>query len=349
MSANIPIGKLKVSVFGRGYDDDRGNSGTGTVDEVITMKAYSAAIDSTGAYAWIVTDSGLKKYRMSDWTVVETDIPSGIAVFHPCNVSNNYGLVLYPNEEDSTYLDAYIFDLTNDTLIAHIETTIVTSGSGGLIDWECVLISGKIYLINRHWGSNTNDKLLTFDIENEIYDDSIVIGGVGCNGFINNSLIYAIYTRPWFSDTTTAYAFNFSGSAVWSNTGIDSNANISPWGFTGNGYLYLPVLSDGKWHWGVFNGTSNPTFRPVSPIRMFGEYDSTPSLAPYISGNNRNIYMSYTDGKTKGCALTSLGVIYTDFTDAVIIADKTIAPIAMNDDVVLCSDYANNKLYVIGL
>lgn len=346
MSANLVIHKVEFSVFGKGYDDDRGNSGTGVVDEEITLQAYSAAIDSTGTYAWIVTGSGLKKYRMSDWTVVASDISGACrGVFHPCNTSNNYGLALIQN---GSACDAYIFNLTDDTIYATISTPI-THTSGDLIDWECVLISGKIYLLNRHWGSNANSRLMTFDIEDETYDQSVVIGGVGCNGFINDSLIFAEYTREWFYQTSTAYAFNFSGSAVWSNTGIDNNSNLSPWGFTGNGYLYLPVKIDGTWHWGVFSGASNPTFQPVLPIRYFGTYSSAPSLAPYIAGNNRNMYITYTDGKTKGCALTSLGVIYTDFTDAVIIADKTIAPLAMNDDVVLCSDYANNKLYVIGL
>lgn len=339
------IENLKFTIFGHGHDVTRNDSGSGIKNVVLDLTVYSAVIDATGAYAWLVTDSGLKKYSTRTWTEVEQDtIPNAGSIFHPSNVSNNYGLAFIPNGNVS---DAYIFDLTDDTLIATITTSIPYSANE-LVDWDCILVNDKIYIVNRHYGSNTVDHLLVFDIDNETFDDSTSLSGVGCNGFINNSLVYAIYTREWFYQTSTAYARDFSGATVWSNTGIDRNDYLHPWGFTGNGKLYLPVLIDDKWHYGEFDGTSNPTFSPVSPIRTFGTFDSCPSVAPYISGNERNIYIVYNDGRTKGCALTALGVMLTDFSNIIVIADMTIAPIAMNDHLILCSDYHNNKLYIYG-
>lgn len=346
MSGVITNKKSSFVIFGHGYDSVRDDSGDGAKNVVLDLTVFSAAIDITGAYAWLVTDDGLKKYSARTWVEVEQNtIPNNaISIFHPSNVSNNYGVAFVPNDRVT---DAYIFNLTDDTLITTM-TTSVPYSAGGLVDWDCILVNDKIYIINRHYGSNTNTNLLVLDIDNETFDDSTVFGGVGCNGFINNSLVYAMYTREWFYQTSIAYALNFSGGTVWYNEGIDRNSYLHPWGFTGNGKLYLPVLINDKWHYGEFDGTSNPTFSPVSPIRTFGTFDSCPSIAPYISGNERNIYIVYNNGRTKGCALTALGVILTDFSNISIIADLTIAPVAMNDHLIICSDYHNHKLYIYG-
>lgn len=337
----------KFTIFGNGYDSSRNDSGFGATTKILAMKVYSAAIDSSGTYAWFVTDVGLKKYNTRTWTEVEQNtIPvDAIAIVHPSNVSNNYGLVLVPNVDN--LMDAYVFDLTDDSLIATIPTTMQTTVE--LIDWDCIFANEKIYVVNRFYGANTNDSLLVFDIVNETFDNSAVFTNVGCNGFINNSLVYAVYTREWFYQTSTAYGMNFSGVAAWNNPSIDRNDYIHPWGFTGNGKLYFPVLIDGEWHYGEFDGTTSPAFSPVSPIRTFGSFDTAPNLVPYISGNARNMYIVYTEGRTKACALTSLGVLFTDFNNVNILSDITMAPIAMNGRMVICSDYINNNLYIIGI
>lgn len=337
----------KFTIFGNGYDTSRNDSGFGATTKFLEMKVYSAAIDSSGSYVWFVTDDGLKKYSTRTWTEVEqSTIPVGASqIVHPSNVSNNYGLVMVPNTD--TLMDAYIFDLTDDSLIATIPMTI--SVEGNLIDWDSILANDKIYIVNRHYGSNASDRLLVFDIVNRTFDNSTVFGNVGCNGFINTSLVYAVYTREWFYQTSTAYGVNFSGVAAWQNPSIDRNDYIHPWGFTGNGKLYFPVLIDGEWHYGEFDGTTSPTFSPVSPIRTFGSFDTAPNLAPYISENERNIYIVYNEGRTKACALTSLGVLLTDFNNVNILSNITMAPVAMNDRMVICSDYRNNNLYIIGI
>lgn len=334
----------KFTIFGNGYDSSRNDSGFGATTKILDMKVYSAAIDSSGAYAWFATNGGLKKYSTRTWTEVEqTIIPTNcICVYHPSNVANNYGLA---TSADGT--TAYVFDLTDDTLIATISGSFSTVADQ-ISDEDCILVGDKIYIINRFYGANTNDRLFVFDLSEMTFDNSVIIGGVGCNGFINDSLIFANYTREWFYQTSTAFARTFNGGTLWSNTGVDNNSNMTPWGWTGNGKLYLPVLIDGKWHYGVFDGTQNPGFNPVAPIRYFGTFDSRPDVAPYIAGNARAIYTAYTDGRTKGCLLTTQGVLLTDFNSVSVLSDTTIAPIAMNDRIVICSDYSNNKLHVIG-
>jgi len=339
------IENLKFTIFGHGHDVTRNDSGNGAESRELNLKVYSAVIDSSGDYAWLRTDNGLKKYDTHTWEEVEqTTVPSNCYyVYHPSNVANNYGVA---TSADGT--TAYVFDMTDDTLIATISGSFYPYNDQ-LADEDCILVDDKIYIINRCYGGNTNDKLWVLDITNQTFDNSFTIGGVGCNGFINDSLIFAIYTREWFYQTSTAFALTLNGGTLWSNTGIDNNSNMSPWGWTGNGKLYLPVLINGKWHYGEFNGTENPSFSPLSPTRYFGTFDSCPNVAPYIVGNARAIYTAYTDGRTKGCLLTTQGVVWTDFNSVSVIADTTLAPIAMNDRIVICSDYSNNKLYIIGV
>lgn len=335
------IQNLKFTIFGHGHDVTRNDSGQGVVSKELDLTVYSAVIDTTGAYAWLVTDDGLKKYSTRTWTEVEQDtIPDDCHfVVHPSNIENNYGIAT--SADGNT---AYVFDMTDDTLICSVLGTF--DSTSGVRSWDCILVGNKIYMINRYTG-NTNTVLQVIDIDNESYNESVSINGVGVYGFIDDSLIYGVYTREWFYETSCVYAFNFSGVAEWSNTGINRNDNISQDAIPANGKIYMPVLIDDTWHFGEFDGTSNPTFSPVTPIRTFGSFETIPTLIPYISGNNRTPYFCFNDGRTKCCMLTSEGVLLTDFHNVEAI-DSAKIPLAMNDQIIIVSDYSNNKLYIYG-
>ena len=335
------IENLKFTIFGHGYDATRNDSGYGVKSAELSITVYSAVIDSTGRFAWFVTNNGLKKYQTSNWTEVEQDtIPDDCRfVVHPSNVENNYGIAT--SADGNT---AYVFDMTDDTLICSVSGTF--SSISGARSWDCILVNDKIYMINRFTG-NTNTVLQVIDIDNETCDESVSINGVGLYGFIDDSLIYGAYTREWFYQASCAYAYNFSGVAEWSNTDINRNDNLVQDAIPTNGKLYMPVLIDDTWHFGEFDGTSNPTFNPVTPIRTFGSFDTAPTLTPYISGNNRTPYFCFNDGRTKCCMLTAEGVLLTDFSKVEVI-DSAKIPLAMNDQIIIISDYENNKLYVYG-
>ena len=71
MSANIT--NMKFSVFGRGYEDTRSDSGDGAVEDFnrYAMGASSAVFDSTGQYLWVGIfgnghTAGLYKYDLED-------------------------------------------------------------------------------------------------------------------------------------------------------------------------------------------------------------------------------------------------------------------------------------------
>lgn len=335
------IENLKFTIFGHGHDVTRNDSGQGVVSTELDLIVYSAVIDSSGAYAWLVTDDGLKKYSTRTWEEVEQNtIPDTCTfIIHPNNVSNNYGIAISADGNTT-----YIFDMTDDTLVG-----TASGGFGsqtGYRSWDCILANGKILMVSKRLG-NTNLDLTEIDLSNMTSNTTRIGTKLGCCGFVSDSVLYAVYEREWGYQTTTAYGIGLDGSTVWSSGGINNNTDLNYWAIVGNGKLYMPVLIDNVWHYGEFSGLSTPTFSPVTPNRIFGSFDICPSLAPYLSVNDRNHYVTYNDGRTKACALTADGVLVTDFNKFDKVGDSII-PLAMNDRMVICSDYNNSKLYIIG-
>lgn len=338
---SLSVENLKFTIFGHGHDSTRNDSGSGAESRELNLKVYSAVIDSSGNYAWLVTDSGLKKYSTRTWEEVEQNvIPDTCGfVIHPNNVSNNYGIAISVDGNAT-----YIYDMTDDTLVGTASSSFgITIGYKS---WDCVLVSGKILMVRKYLGI-TNLDLTEIDLSNMTLNTTRIGTKLGCCGFVSDSVLYAVYEREWGYQTTTAYGIGLDGSTVWSSGGINNNTDLNYWAIVGNDKLYMPVLIDNVWHYGEFNGLSTPTFSPVTPNRIFGSFDICPNLAPYLGVNDRNHYVAYNDGRTKACALTADGVLVTDFNKFSKVDDLSI-PLAMNDRMVICSDYNDNKLYIIG-
>ena len=85
MSLIIREGKMCFSVFGRGYDDTRSDSGDGAVEEYdrFAMGICSGCFDSTGQYLWLGCygnghTAGLLKFDMDDdFNELAHSVPTG--------------------------------------------------------------------------------------------------------------------------------------------------------------------------------------------------------------------------------------------------------------------------------
>lgn len=343
MSATINAKKIKFHVLGNGFDNVRNDSGFGAKSYVGDLYVWGAMIDDTETYMWLRTGDGLKKYQIGDFTeVAQNTIPTSCnMILHPNNVENNYGLAF----DNGT--DLYLFDLTDDTLIGRTTGTLPTAA--GFYSYDCVLYGNKIYFMSKNL-ARTNPTLYVLDLEDMTLTSSVIASNVGACGFVDSSVIYVCYPREWFYQTTTAYAINYSGGNIWTNTQFDNNNDANMWALVGNGKLYLPVKIDGTWHFGVFNATPNPTFRPPSPIRTIGNFDSIPALDN--SGHSSRHDVAYNEGRTKACMWTRQGLLYTDFQTIEKLDTVDAVPLAVSDRYVLCSDinsFSNHKFYVYGM
>lgn len=342
---SLAIENLKFTIFGSGHDYTLNNSGSGVKSYEEDVRAYCAVIDETNTYMWLVGNNGtVSKRKISDFSLVEQSaIPSAVSrILHPSNVSNNYGV--------ATGLDgttAYVFDLTDDTLYGTVTGTFPSDV--GFTSYDCILVNNKIYFVNTRTVNANNHQIYIIDLSDMTFDGSVTTSGKGICGFISNSLVYGVYSREWFYQTSCAYGIALDGSVVWSNTGIDRNDYLDGWGFTGNGKIYCPVLIDDTWHFGEFDALSSPSFNPVSPSRTFGSFESVPALE--LSGHGYNLDVAYNDGKTRACVWTRLGLLLTDFHKVEKISDENVVPLACSDRYIICSDYDTDrkKLYVYGV
>ena len=342
------IENLKFTIFGHGYNSTRSDSGSGTASYEKNMYANSAIIDETGTYVWLTnggtTGGGLHKYRLSNFEEIEqTTIPTETPyILHPSNVDNNIGIAF------ASATQAYVFDLTDDTVLG-IVTGENLPAIAGFSSYDCILVNNKIYFTLTRCSLRTSLDLCCIDLSDMSYSMNQIFGSVSCNGFINNSLLYAYYSREWGWQSDCAYGIGFDGSTQWSNTGINRNENMSATALTGNGYLYMPVRIDDVWHYGVFDGTSNPTFSPVSPIRTFGSFENPPEIA--LSGHDYRVDVAYNNGRTRACVWTQLGLLLTDFYKVETITTTDVVPLALSDKYLVATNHDpyNPKLYVYGV
>lgn len=339
------IENLKFTIFGHGYDSTRADSGIGVTSHEMDFIAYGAMIDETNTYLWVVNGGtgNLQKYRISNMTEVEqSTVPvTANIILHPSNVDNNIGVAFVGGT------DVYVFDLTNDTLIGTATGTYPSQV--GFESWDCVLINNKIYFAKTRCSLRTSIDLYCLDLSDMSFSMSQIFGSVSFTGFVNNSLLYAYYVREWGWQSDCAYGIGFDGSTQWSNTGINRNENLGATALTGNGYLYMPVRIDDVWHYGVFDGTSNPTFNPVSPIRTFGSFENPPEIS--ASGHAYRVDVAYNNGRTRACVWTQLGLLLTDFNKVETITTDDVVPLALSDRYLVASshDPYNQKLYVMGI
>lgn len=331
MSATIGANDIKLSVFGKGYEDERADSGVGVESSEKSFTRVDWAIfDETGDYCWTAGNGQVKKWETETWTEVgQSIIPnhSGLMLCRPSNVPNNYGLAIVG------YKDIYLFDPTDDTLIAFNPTSDNLSMSSAV---DCILIDDKIWIVSLLYG-NTNPAVMSFDV-NDLSYTRTTLGNVGASGFVNNDTIFAFYGKEWFYQTSRGYGFTKSGGTVWSTTEFDNNDDVSPYGMTANGKVILPTRIHGAWRFGVYNGLSAPKVKPPKPIKTFGKFTDTLSMV-YQYGAQYSA--QYNIGRTKACVLTTCGLLYTDFNDVTVLSTSLHRPVAMNDKWLVCANGQN--------
>lgn len=339
MSANIAIGKLKFTVFGKGYDDERGNSGSGVKEgEVLNYGSRYAEIDATGRYIWVAGDFGIRKIDTFTWEEVSMgDIPNWMHyINHPKNVSNNYGFV----SEISGYgadMTGYIFDLTTNEIISSGD---LTYRSGGGQD-DCILVDDVLIFASLTQGRASN-YVTTLAIDDFTMTRTEGIGR-SFVGFTDNSHIYGYYPKEWFYQDSNISLITTSGVWVWDVQRSNFN-NVAVGGLTRNGKIYVPSSIDGNWVLGEYPQTPAPDFDTPTPSRYFGVFNGYPNTV-----YNGVINVKYSTLRDIALICTSdTGIYMTDFEDVYRISDtNTTSALAINDEMAVIYNGSTRKTEVI--
>ena len=347
MSANIAIDKLKFTVFGHGYDDERGNSGEGSSTWVKEIYAISdfACIDSTENYVWLCianqVNPRLRKYNIDTWEMEQPiTIPTNLAtrMYHPSNVSNNIGIAF---QNWGSNADVYVIDLTTDEIYQHFN--VDTSSTYINYSADCIMVDDVIYFSNT---GQSNNNIIKLDLTNETISlySNVNYGNGGSCGFVDESTVYG-YTDPlWFSNYAYRYGYSIDGTNLWTLQGRESGSGGFPHcyskGFCGNGYMWLPVEINDRWHWGKFNGHTGGDLYTPSPLDIVGDFENVPEP------NDFHVY--YADGRNIVATVGSnYGLIVTDLEEhEVYFTEESYAPLAVSDEYVIdtSASYVVTKL-----
>lgn len=336
MSANIDIGKMKFSLFGRGYDDDRLDSGNGDVIvlDSIPFAADFGAIDETGQYAWLASGNGVHKYDLTDLsevaqTILTANTPT--TLYHPTNVPNNYGIAF----QGTT---CTVFDLTDDTIIRTGTVSNPVSASN-----DTYLDGNIIYFVTVAQGRSTQN-IKSLDIT-DLTMTNVAVSNVGSCGFTNKNILYMYQPPEWYYQRAYIYGINKAGSTIWTVTsagqGSSAFPNIGASGFTGKDHIYLPVYKYSAWRMGVFRNQPSD-FETPKPLSIFGKFPSMPTLA--------NVTIKYsvahTNGRTKTAFGTDQGVYVTDYKDLTLLDSEISFPVAIDENTLLCKGYTTPNTLV---
>lgn len=337
MSASIGVGKLKFTVFGLGYDDERGDSGTGLRDggTILRQSAY-AAIDETGAYCWLVEYQTGVLRKIDMLTLEEVDkgeLPDHCAYLnYPKNVPNNLGIA-YDTGDDILY----IFDLTTNEIISQGSVEYEPTGKE-----DCILVDDELRFFTLTQGRARNYiKTLSID---DLSMTSVDVNDTSAIGFTDNSHLYCFYPKEWFYQKHTLYLIDRAGNPTWSITDSTFD-NIQMSGLTRDGKIYLPCLINGTWVMGEFPQTPAPDVLTPAPIRTFGEFESAPGMII-----QQSLYVTYSADRNMAAFSTNGGKLYiTDFEDVYEIADNgtDCMPLAISDDTLIYSDAASGTTEVV--
>ena len=348
MSANLTTHKIEFSVFGRGYDDDRGNSGGGNVQDSFDLPftGYNAVFDETGQYCWIyVPGNGtyrqILKLDTSDFSEVEqtTIIPARAddnTLIHPVNTDNNIGILIRKTGFETR--DVIIFDLTTDEILVQNTTQVSVEQ---YLNYECVVVGNTAYFSK--WGQYAS--VFAIDLETAsmtVY--STLEGLMGAGGFIDDNTLFYNRVVQWFGDYEGLGGASYSFVNQWwyeSDTpGGGTLPNISYDAICGNGYLYLPSYVNGKWGIGKYNGNASSDFKTPKPISFFGD---TGEKIQFI---DRPVY---SNGKEYACMNTRQGIYVTDFETLTRLADTANfeRAIGMNDRYIMITHYGSEELTTV--
>lgn len=318
---SLDVENLKFTIFGSGFDDTRNDSGIGMREpDIYNLNAGFAMIDETETYVWL--SDGLNwthKYRLSDFTEVSQPYGAGSLV-HPSNVANNIGVLIARDGY------TYVFDLTDNSLIAKISQTYHDATRA-----DSVLIDDVIYICNLASGAG-NLVVHTIDLENETHTDATLDGNRACYGFVDENTIFSQYPPIWFYMTATIYGYAPTGGVQWSHTSSGTGSQSFPRvsldiSLCRNGKIYTPTAKGDSWVMGEYNGNSAPDMETPTPIRTYGRFSAKPLLW------NNSPYVCYNQGKTKATFSSNIGTYLTDFQTIYKLADDStyMKPLAMTD------------------
>lgn len=324
MSANIT--DMKFSVFGRGYDDVRADSGDGAIEDYnrYAMGICSGCFDSTGQYLWLGCygnghAAGLLKYDMDDdFTEVAHSVPtSSVAtvVLHASNDSNNLGLAL----QGSNW---WVFDLTDDTVVASGSDANIAN----YIDWARtpfdVVLRDTTFYICQPRRTRGIKYIMTLDYDSGAFSASQLSGFQRSGGsFINDSLVYLFYPAEWNWSNDYISGVSTGASEIWGyqTTGVFNNVQLM--GFGRKGRLYVPSFVYGSWRLGEYNGTRVPDFETPKPIKLIGKFASKPTIADFqFSHEQKHVGIN-----------TDIGTFVSNFEDTEKIIDAGRSVFAVND------------------
>lgn len=344
MSATINSNKLKFSVFGRGFEDNRNDSGSG-VKEIfrdLGKGVQNVIVDNTETYFWIAQTTGnlpleyVGKRRVDDLSVVsQSSVPSTGAtlLFHPSNVSNNYGVAIIISS-----MDFYVFDMTDDSLI--------TSGTSSVPSFlnsqsDCILVGQKIYIVSRSYDRGDNQRVLCIDLDAGTLTQTGTFNDGSC-GFVDDDTIYGFFPTPWFSDHRRNFGVGVTGSLQWqiiaSGTGQAGFPHTWQEGLTGNGFLWIPVELYGGWRFGKFKGDGTADFETPKPLETFGKFANAPQIKKYNMP-------CYTDGRENVAFMVTDGLFVSDFKDVTFITDTEWRPKALSEHYLFTSYGFETRIY----
>ena len=324
MSANIT--DMKFSVFGRGYDDTRVDSGEGAIEDYnrYAMGICSGCFDSTGQYLWLGCygnghTAGLLKYDMDDdFNELVHSVPTGTAptvVLHASTSDNNLGLAF----QGSNW---WVFDLTEDTVIASGTDANIPN----YIDWTRspydVALDDTKFLITLPRSQRGTQAVLVLDYSDGTFTRTVLSNYQRAGGaFINENLMYIYYPPEWFYQDAYISGTTPSATQIWGHQTTGNYTNITMFGFGKKGKLYVPSLVYSSWRLGEYNGMRVPNFETPKPMKVIGKFASRPSISRFaFSHEKKNVGFT-----------TDIGVFVSDFEDMEMITDASDAVYAVSD------------------
>lgn len=330
MSATIREGKMCFSVFGRGYDDVRADSGEGAIEDFnrYAMGVSTGCFDVTGQYLWLGCygnghTAGLLKYDMDDdFNELVHAVPTAqtaTVVLHASGDDNNLGLAIQGG-------DWWVFDLTDDTVVASGSDASIAN----YIDWARapydIALDGTKFYITAPRTQRGTPNVSILDYDSGSFSNIVLSGYQRAGGaFITDSLIYLYYPAEWQYQSDYISGVTPSGSEIWGyqEQGVFTNVQLS--GFGKAGKLYVPSNVYSSWRLGEYNGTRVPNFVTPKPIKVIGKFVSKPTISRF----------TFSHQKKQVAFTTDIGVFVSDFEDMEKLTDSSRPVIAVNDKYVI--------------
>lgn len=335
---SIPTSKSSFVIYGHGFDSTRTDSGNGEsiVPHPFPFLVQYGAVDASGEYVWLTDGyNSLKKFRIATWEEETHSVPIG-KVYHPSNVSNNYGVLILPSDQTK------VFDLSTNEILNNIGNipAVIPNGSH-----DSIVVDDVIYLVRFNSGQ-VNSPIVKVDLDNNQMSYTMLYNRTTM-GFVDDDTIYDYYSIAWYNEHFAIYGTGLNGSDQWGATAIGEGAagfpNVLLSVLCSNGKIYAPTNIDG-WKMGVYDGNSAPDFDTPTPIRTYGKF----SAEPRFEWQSGSFNIVYNNGRTKCAFATTNGTYYTDFTSLQKLSDNAVdmIPIAISDRYVICQNQVSKDIIV---